>query len=67
MENISESANGYIFRDHGQVGEHVLAGHTTCPTTVNWSGGGGGGASDLLIGAEDGCFYYCKNPHQLSE
>ncbi|AQQ71155.1 hypothetical protein SMSP2_01520 [Limihaloglobus sulfuriphilus] len=64
LENISKSANGYMFQDEGQVGEHVLAGHTTCPTAVNWNGSG---KADLLIGGEDGCFYYCRNPYQTSE
>lgn len=36
-----------------------LAGHTTNPTVVDWNGDG---LDDLLVGAEDGCFYYLQNP-----
>ena len=35
-----------------------LAGHTTSPTMVDWDGDS---LPDLLIGAEDGHFYYLKN------
>ena len=47
-----------IFRDEGDLGERRLAGHTTSPTTVDWNQDG---APDLLLGAEDGHFYYLKN------
>lgn len=48
--------NGKIyFKENGQVGEAVLAGHTTSPTIVNW---GNDAPSGLLIGAEDGHFYF---------
>ena len=48
-----------VFDDLGRVHEHVLAGHTTSPTTVDWDGNG---IPDLLIGAEDGRLYYMENP-----
>jgi hypothetical protein len=37
---------------------HRLAGHTTSPTTVDWDKNG---IPDLLIGAEDGHFYYLQH------
>jgi hypothetical protein len=37
-----------------------LAGHTTSPTTVDWDRDG---VRDLLVGAEDGRFYYQKQKH----
>lgn len=43
------------FEDRGALAEHRLAGHTTSPTTVDWDGDG---VRDLLLGAEDGRFYY---------
>jgi hypothetical protein len=58
LENISENTNGYLFRHKGTLGEKVLAGHTTSPTVVDWNKDG---MPDLLIGAEDGCFYYFEN------
>ncbi len=44
------------------VSEQILAGHTTSPTTVDWDKDG---ILDLLIGAEDGYFYYYKNPNNI--
>ena len=43
------------FKDLGPLSEQRLAGHTTSPTTVDWDGDG---QRELLIGAEDGYFYY---------
>jgi hypothetical protein len=37
-----------------------LAGHTTSPTVVDWNKDG---IPDLLVGAEDGHFYYMVNPN----
>lgn len=45
----------------GEVDERELAGHTTSPTAVDWDQNG---LPDLLIGAEDGRFYFLKNPHE---
>ena len=39
----------------GDVGEQVLAGHTTSPAIVDWNEDG---KKDVLIGAEDGFLYY---------
>ncbi len=50
----------FCFENRGPVAERILAGHDTCPTTVDWDGNG---IPDLLVGAEDGFFYYLKNPH----
>lgn len=57
LENVSENGK-WQFRDAGKMTEMVLAGHTTSPTTVDWDKNG---IPDLLIGAEDGYFYYLKN------
>jgi len=48
----------FVFRSLGQTGVRQLAGHTTCPCTVDWNGDG---APDLLAGAEDGFLYYLEN------
>ena len=48
-----------IFRDEGILAQDKLAGHTTSPTTVDWNKDG---VPDLLVGAEDGHFYYLPNP-----
>jgi hypothetical protein len=47
------------FRDEGEVVDHLLAGHTTSPTIVDWDKND---IPDLLIGAEDGYLYYLRNP-----
>ena len=49
-----------IYRHVGPVAERKLAGHTTNPTTVDWNDDG---VPDLLVGAEDGHFYYLENPN----
>ena len=43
------------FVDEGTVTDHILAGHTTSPTTTDWDGDG---TREILIGAEDGFFYH---------
>lgn len=55
--------DGECFRvaSSGLVDSRQLAGHDTSPTVVDWDKNG---IPDLLIGAEDGCFYYLRNPHQ---
>lgn len=47
------------YRYMGHIAKKRLEGHTTCPTLVDWNKDG---ISDLLIGAEDGHFYYVENP-----
>ena len=49
------SNDHFVFRYIGNLTSLYLAGHSTCPTTVDWNGDG---IRDLLIGAEDGFFYY---------
>lgn len=47
-----------LLEDTGTISPTRLAGHTSSPATVNWSGGR---VRDLLIGAEDGHLYYMPN------
>jgi len=60
LRNISTNKDSVKFVDVGLVSEQILAGHTTSPTIVDWDKNG---IPDLLIGAEDGYFYYLKNPN----
>ena len=60
LRNISADNNGHVFSDQGTVAGRVLAGHTTSPTIVDFNKNS---VPDLLVGAEDGFFYYMKNPH----
>ncbi|MCF6287328.1 MAG: VCBS repeat-containing protein [Candidatus Hydrogenedentes bacterium] len=61
MRNIAEKEGEFQFKNEGLVDPHQLAGHTTCPAIVDWDGNGVG---DLLVGAEDGFFYYLENTNQ---
>ena len=55
FENTGTRDRKVLLRDRGQLSGLKLAGHTTSPTTVDWNGNG---IPDLLVGAEDGFFYY---------
>lgn len=56
--NMGEENQKIWFEYQGPVSALKLAGHTTSPTIVNWDGDN---TPDLLMGAEDGHFYYFKN------
>lgn len=60
LENMGEGAQSktVTFNFKGDLSDKKLAGHTTNPTLVNWDNEG---KPDLLLGAEDGYFYYWKN------
>jgi hypothetical protein len=53
--NLGQRDGVTTFRDLGPVDELKLAGHDTSPTTVDWNNDG---VRELLLGAEDGHFYY---------
>ncbi|HMB65042.1 MAG TPA: hypothetical protein VKN36_18320, partial [Eudoraea sp.] len=57
-ENVGQTKDKVSLRFMGDLSDVKLAGHTTSPTLVNWNQKG---RPDLLIGAEDGYFYYWKN------
>lgn len=59
LRNVG-SQGQFRFENRGPLAERMLAGHDTCPTTVDWDRNG---VPDLLVGAEDGFFYYLANPH----
>lgn len=59
LRNKGDSAGFSMMEFAGPVDPHRLAGHTTSPTTVDWNKDG---LRDLLIGAEDGHFYFLQNP-----
>ena len=58
FENVGEKDGRVYMENRGHLSDFKLAGHTTNPTFVNWDNEG---KLDLLLGAEDGCFYYYKN------
>ncbi len=58
FENIGAENEKVLLKYNGNLFQTKLAGHTTSPTTVDWNKDG---IPDLLIGAEDGHFYYYRN------
>lgn len=59
LRQTGEKDGLVLFKDSGNVSERNIEGHDTSPTPVDWDGNG---LPDLLIGAEDGRFYFLKNP-----
>lgn len=58
----TKAADGkWYFEDTGPLDARKIEGHDTSPTTVDWNGDG---VPDLLVGAEDGRFYYLANQRQ---
>ncbi|NQU54839.1 MAG: VCBS repeat-containing protein [Bacteroidetes bacterium] len=58
LQNVGKTTTEFIFTGNEPLGNLELAGHSTSPTKVDWNGDG---IDDLLVGAEDGCFYYLEN------
>jgi hypothetical protein len=55
-----ESRDGaWLFKDMGKLDSRNIASHDVSPTTVDWDGDG---IPDFLGGAEDGFFYFLRNP-----
>jgi hypothetical protein len=61
LRNVSTEQRPWAFLDVGTVDQRRLAGHTTSPTIVDWNQDR---KPDLVIGAEDGHFYYQPNNWQ---
>ena len=56
----TKSADGrWHFVNRGRLSPSRLHGHSCAPTPVDFNGDG---IPDIVIGAEDGCFYYLRNP-----
>ena len=64
LKNLGTRDGKIIFQPMGPLATRRLAGHTTSPTVVDWDQNG---VPDLLVGAEDGFFYYMENPHAEDE
>ena len=56
--NVGEPGQ-YVFKNEGKIDTRKMAGHDTCPAIADWNRDG---VPDLLLGAEDGFFYYMQNP-----
>ena len=58
FENTGTEKGKVNLRFKGDLSQKKIAGHTTSPTPVDWDRNG---VPDLLLGGEDGHFYYLKN------
>ena len=58
-QQVGQQDGKWLFKNVGNVSEKNLAGHDTSPTTSDFDGDG---IRDLVLGAEDGRFYFLKNP-----
>jgi len=59
LRNVSDVPGGGVFQNMGPLDSKKLAGHDTCPGIVDWDKNN---IPDVVIGAEDGMFYYLRNP-----
>lgn len=58
LRQIETRDGNYVMKDMGPLDSRKIEGHDTSPTTVDWNNDG---VPDLLVGAEDGRFYYLRN------
>jgi hypothetical protein len=54
----------WLFKDEGPLVKQNIEGHDVSPTTVDFDGDG---VPDFLGGAEDGKFYFLKNPRSATK
>lgn len=59
LRQVGEQDGKWLFKDTGLLSPKKISGHTTSPTVVDFDNDG---VPDLLVGAEDGRFYFMKNP-----
>ena len=60
MRNAGARDGRIVLEPNGPLATRRLAGHTTSPTVVDWNKNR---VPDLLVGGEDGYFYYLENAH----
>ncbi|MEK6260602.1 MAG: exo-alpha-sialidase [Planctomycetota bacterium] len=58
LRQVEKRDADWVMKDMGPLDTRKIEGHDTSPTTVDWNNDG---VPDLLVGAEDGRFYYLKN------
>jgi len=59
LRQVREDTEGWYFEDMGPIAAESVQGHTTSPTVADFNADG---IPDLVVGAEDGRFYYYRNP-----
>ncbi|MBX3449040.1 MAG: VCBS repeat-containing protein [Planctomycetaceae bacterium] len=58
LQQVGEKDGTWQFQDRGPVDSRNLEAHDVSPTAVDWNGDK---VPDLVMGAEDGRFYYLRN------
>lgn len=59
LRQVAARDGKWLFKDEGALVQQNIEGHDVSPTTVDFNGDG---VPDFLGGAEDGRFYYLRNP-----
>lgn len=59
LKQTKQQNKQWFFKDLGLLTEQSIEGHDVSPAIVDWDGNG---IPDFIGGAEDGHFYYLKNP-----
>jgi hypothetical protein len=59
LRQVASRDGKWLFKDEGALVQQNIEGHDVSPTTVDFNGDG---VPDFLGGAEDGRFYYLRNP-----
>ena len=59
LRNIGNRDGKVVLKDMGLLDKRNVAGHTSSPTVVDWNRDG---VPELLVGAEDGYFYFFPHP-----
>jgi hypothetical protein len=59
LRQVDAHDGQWFFKDMGPLSETNIEGHDTSPTTADFNNDG---VPDLVVGAEDGRFYYLRNP-----
>ncbi len=63
LRQVAAQDGRWTLRDEGPLSSENIEGHDVSPTVVDFNGDG---VPDFLGGAEDGHFYYMKNPRSRS-
>ena len=58
LRQVETRDGAWVLKDMGPLDQRKIEGHDTSPTTVDWNNDS---VPDLLVGAEDGRFYYLRN------
>ena len=63
LRQVARRDGKWLFEDVGLLSDRKISGHTTSPTVVDFNGDA---VPDLLVGAEDGRFYFMRNDRRGS-